>query len=227
MKTLTQASRFKKSHPQTLPHRKSSGFTLVELLVVITVIGTLAALSAPAFRSVTESTHLTSAAGILADHLNLARQTAITRNLPVEFRLYQVGSGANAPYRMVAVVIPDGGDTVPEWVSTPKLLPGSMIVDTANANAFSSILTPGSASQAPYSRSAEDGPEVPAAARNLPFIAFTFRPDGSTDLNPDPTEPWTLSVRSERATPAGDRPANNFITLLLDPVLGRVRPFQP
>ncbi len=210
-----------------LPRPSARGFTLVELLIVIVVIGALAALTAPAFRSLTESSTLTSAAGLIGDQLNIARQTAITRNLPVEFRIYQVGTGPDARYRMIASVIPTGGNTVPEWVTPPKLLPGSMIIDTANANLFSTVLTPGTSSQAPLARSAESGPAIPIAARGLPYIVFTFRPDGSTDLNPEPTHPWTLSIRSERAPSLADRPSYNFITLLLDPVLGRVRPFQP
>lgn len=203
------------------------GFTIIELIVVILVIGLFAAMTVPAFRSMTESSTLTSAAGMLADQLNLARQTAITRNLPVEFRIYQVGTGPNAPYRMIGSAIVGSGQGGTEWVTLPKPLPGSIIIDTANNHEFSSLLRPGAGNQAPFARPAETGAGVPAAVRNRPYIAFTFRPDGSTDLNPDPPNPWTFSVRAERSMPVGDRPAYNFVTLLLDPVLGRVRSFRP
>lgn len=60
-----------------------SGFTLLELLVVITIVGILAALTAPALKSLGRSNVQVSATRQLLDHVARARQLAISRRATV------------------------------------------------------------------------------------------------------------------------------------------------
>jgi Tfp pilus assembly protein FimT len=60
--------------------RGLAGFSLVELLVLLVVIGILFSLSLPAFMSYYKSAHVRAAASVIAAYLNQGRQLAIQQN---------------------------------------------------------------------------------------------------------------------------------------------------
>lgn len=57
-----------------------NGFTLIELIVVIAVVGILAGMAFPAFQGITRSSQLTSTANDIVSTLNFARNEAVTRS---------------------------------------------------------------------------------------------------------------------------------------------------
>lgn len=82
--------------PVRLPHR-SSGFTLTEVMVVLTILGILLAIALPSFRSLIEDQRVKGAASELHASLVLARSEALKRNASVT--LAPVGGDWSAGWR--------------------------------------------------------------------------------------------------------------------------------
>lgn len=76
--------------------RLSMGFTLVELLVALTVVGILAAIGVPAFNGVFERTRADTDTGELTRALNLARLEAINRGKSVSVQPVAEGEWSGA-----------------------------------------------------------------------------------------------------------------------------------
>lgn len=73
--------------------RSPSGFTLVELMVVLAIVAVSATLAAPSFAQMIASYRVRAAADGILGALNFARTEALRRNTPVGFQLTSGGSG--------------------------------------------------------------------------------------------------------------------------------------
>ncbi|WP_428422001.1 GspH/FimT family pseudopilin [Methylibium sp.] len=78
--------------PAHVRHR-SAGFTLIELMVVISIVAISAALAAPSFTQMIANYRVRSGAESMLNGLNLARAEAVRRNSPVRFAIVVGGSG--------------------------------------------------------------------------------------------------------------------------------------
>ena len=69
--------------------QRAHAFSLIELIIVISVIVIIAAFTLPAMNTVLKGSQLSQGAGLIIGQLNIARQQAIARNKPVEVRFYR------------------------------------------------------------------------------------------------------------------------------------------
>lgn len=70
-----------------MAQQKQSGFTLIELMIVVIVLGILVAIALPSFQSTLERRRLVGATDILYANLQYARTEAIKQNQPVQFSI--------------------------------------------------------------------------------------------------------------------------------------------
>lgn len=66
---------------------RNKGFTLIEIMVVITIIGLFAAVALPAMSEMMAGSKTRSLADSIASGLNKARSEALARNVPMRFQL--------------------------------------------------------------------------------------------------------------------------------------------
>ena len=79
--------------------QKSAGFTLLELMIAVVVVGILATIALPSFREFIERSNVRSSAESVLNALQLARAEAVRRNEQITFTL---GSGTGATSWQVA-----------------------------------------------------------------------------------------------------------------------------
>jgi uncharacterized protein (TIGR02596 family) len=125
------------------------GFSLLELMVVMLIIGIVAAFVVPAASGILKGSQLVQASQTITDQFSLARQYALSTNHPVELRLIQyadpevpgeVVNGNNGPgsgnYRAVQIVqnidtTDSQGNPLMKRIALdkPQILPQSIIMD--------------------------------------------------------------------------------------------------
>lgn len=203
-------------HPRLCP----GGFSLVELLTVMALLAVLAVLVLPSIRGISSSTELTISAASVVDSLNLARQTALSVNRPVEVRFYQVPDPTDATpaFRAMASYVLGHNQTNP--IGRPVWLRNGVVMsDTAPFGTLLEGLPEGSS------------PLSSLGPTTYSYRSLIFRPDGTAALpNTSPFgggDTWHVMLYNASRPPNGTTPPHNHVTIQVIPETGRTRTFQP
>ena len=87
--------------------RRTTGFTIIEVLIVVAIMSALLALAAPSYREWIENTKIRTAAESVQGGLNIARAEAVRRNASVELQLAAgTGSGWTVACTTVSATCP-------------------------------------------------------------------------------------------------------------------------
>lgn len=207
--------------PPTLrTERPATGFSLIELLVVVAVIALLATLAVPAFNAITNAGSIEYSADQIAGACALARQTAVSKNRSVEVRFYEVpAEGWPTDFRACQLFeIGESGE--PTALTKVLTFRQSAIISrdtglsTLLANSRTKIWT-------------QKDPQValPRAGTTYECRAFRFRPNGTTDLPVDAK--WHLTVVDAKKPGSAAQPPDNFATVWVEPATGAVKILRP
>ena len=197
-------------------------FSLVELLVVIAIIIILAALAIPAMSSIGRSSSLNGVTQSVTGTLDLARQTAVTQNRPVEVRFYKLpedGKPTATPsdYRGMQIFVVDYETT--NAVSKPVKFSAPVIIssDVTTSSLMDNTTFPEQAAPA--------GVTVAPVGANYQYRSFRYKPDGGTDLPMDKQFFFTL-INKNDPIKSNNLPAN-FATIQVEPMTGRPKVLRP
>jgi len=207
---------------------RESAFTLVELLVVVAIIGVLATLVTPAVTTMMKGSQLTQASQMLHDQLAFARQSALTKNRPVEVRFYRYGDpempgekasepGSGRFRALQCFEILDDGTA--SALTKVQKLPASVVLDSG------STLSPLIAKPKTWTAT-DQAAKIPRVGTSYECRVFRFLPDGSTDL----PKGSSLSFVTLHGFNDGDlltKPPANYATIQVDAYNGHIRSFRP
>jgi uncharacterized protein (TIGR02596 family) len=191
--------------------RARTGFSLIELLVVLGIMISLAAISMTVFNSQGGGVQLTGAATQLKGSLDLARQRAMTLNQTVEVRFFFV----DGYYRAYGTYGVESDGSVGAALDKVSQLPQGVVI--APDVAYSSLVDDQDTSLMVGKA------DVPALGTNLDYVGFRFRSSGGADLG---TQTGNVTLVTEVKAQASGLP-DNFATLTLSPVTGMIRVDRP
>lgn len=218
----------------TSPSRNGA-FTLLEILVVLSIIVLVAGLTTPAVTTILRGSSLTQGGQLVTDQLGLARQTALSRNRSVEVRFYQYGdpetpgeqenNPSSGKFRALQLFEIQESGTDAKPLGKVRTIPPSVIMD--GGTALSSILGAAQSSSSPSAATGSDlNSPIPRVDKQYNAVTFRFLPDGSTNLSPQ-TGSWFLTLH---ALKEGDRlsaPKADFFTIQIDAINGHFKTFRP
>lgn len=210
---------------------RQRAFTLIELIIVITIIGIMMVMTVPAISGALRGQKLTQAADLLRAQLAYAQLQAQKENSPMQVRFFQYADPTRPgddekfrAYQLFRRSAFDRNDTnsgsvnknveVMEPVGPLRKLPAPLIF--ADSERISTLLSlQKTRGEVPYRRNR------PLDAQ---FVAFDFEPSGATNLGA--AKQWYVTLVDEKKERGAEIP-DNFATVQIDPFTGSVRLIRP
>jgi uncharacterized protein (TIGR02596 family) len=207
--------------------RKASAFSLLELLIVITIIVIMASLMGPTLNSALRGTALTQGTDKVLGVLSLAHQTAITKAQTVEVRFYsymnvETPGDTGQGHAIQAFSVDDGGNYSP--LMKAQILPNTVIM-VNNTNLSTLMGQTNAAAPAAYA--------IPRVKNNYSCASFQYYRGGSTSLAAAANAPnaWTITVVNLTDMMGVNSNATtlplNYATVVIDPYNGSLKTYRP
>jgi uncharacterized protein (TIGR02596 family) len=215
------------------------GFTLVEVLVVLALIGMLMFFTVPGLKDVFRGSKITTTADQIADDMSIARQVAVKENVPVEVRFFKypdpnnLGEERFSAYQCYRLKqdLNTPSDYTTKRIAVPifekmRYIPqGVVVLDSVE---WSTILTD---SKIRSDNDIVKGLIPGEKETQASFRSFIITAEGETSLDRTGVKQWFLTMVNEQELKKASgvesiKPAN-FITLLIDPYTAGVRRYQP
>ena len=210
----------------------AAAFSLIEMMIVLTVVGILLAFAAPDLFSLMQSSSLTSEGSHLRNQISQAQQLALAKNADVELRFFKLADTAAAEteegFRAYQMFQFDKTGAMIE-VSRFYRINAPVIL----SEALSTLLTTAGKDSADkkfgFVSPQEGKYEVPVGLgmEETDYVAFRFRPDGSTDLpNRSNGDTWYLTLVQGEGAVRDTDPAN-YYCLQVNPYNGQITECRP
>lgn len=214
--------------------RSSTGFTLIEMLVVVAIIALIVAAMAPLVFGSLSASRLTAAGEVMAANISFARQRAVSANEEIEVRFFSYddpeASGTQTTVNAMGVykttLDPTSGSTsaTPVAIAEMYYLPTGVVV--SDSQVMSRLLSRAKTEQ-------DSDKQILKAVAT--YRAFRFLPDGSTNIlqilevSEGQTQFYSqsyISLVEDRFADSSEIP-KNFFAIQIDPSTGRVTTYRP
>lgn len=227
----------------------AQAFTLIEMLVVVTIIVLLLAFSTPALMRTMQSSRLASTGDSLMGAISEAQQLAFAQNVPVELRFFNYnGEFSDNPqfraYQLFKIVVATQG-TGASAQTKESIVPAGNLIKLSEGViiASDSLLSPGISGNG--LDDVKDGDVKPgySGVAQATYNAIRFMPDGSCrKVGATTTQSGvTLAGLTFLTLPQSfvtitydigtkvteENLPKNFYTIQIDPFTGKARSYKP
>lgn len=210
----------------------AAAFSLIEMMIVLTVVGILLAFAAPDLFSLMQSSSLTSEGSHLRNQISQAQQLALAKNADVELRFFKLADTAAAEteegFRAYQMFQFDKTGAMIE-VSRFYRINAPVILSEALSTLLTTAGKDSTDKKFGFVSPQEGKYEVPVGLgmEETDYVAFRFRPDGSTDLpNRSNGDTWYLTLVQGEGAVRDTDPAN-YYCLQVNPYNGQITEFRP
>lgn len=216
----------------TLSSKAKSGFSMVELLVVIGVMSLLVTVTMVNMQGFNKSGNLTSAGNLLVDMANQARQLATTKNAPAALVVITTSSldiGKTAAdtkiaYKTFCIMQYLPTATSSQWQMATRWLslPASVTIDNSGLSDTVSFLKSPTLTTTTTLSPTHLGKVYTSSTASANIIAFQlFNPDGGMDTGTGTIK--RLRLVSEKK---GNETSPNFYDIVFNPYTGSTKVFR-
>jgi len=209
------------------------GFTMVEILVVVSIIGVLLSLTVQSMKGFSESMEITNAYQMVTAKLTLARDLALSRNQYAQVRLLSpndAGDSRSGHFTALAVYLSDsplyGTESEwNQWKSEGRIRQEGRVLQLPNSCAI--IDNPDYSSLISTLKGTPDATRhgtMEINGKSYEWTGFYFKPDGSVDAN---IGSGCLSIASCLLYKIHSKMPPNFATIIFDPINGNLQGLRP